>query len=1267
MATQTVYFNNPQDITNLQASTTVLQSTTTSMSGSVSSLQASTTVLQSTTTSMSGSVSSLQTTVSTQVLPTVVVTNNNFTAQAGYKYLWVPTGTLGAVNVTLPSSPVSGDTIQIADGGSILGGAFGLLTTNYTGTTITTAKAIVGDIAVSANSSTAGLWPFRSAVLTLIYDGSSNNWKSQSNNVNQHLIVGNPSGNIPIPTISGINPLTGRNTFGNTPAQNAAYPQTNVPNYVSLYAEPPVIAQQSEYVQANLHVGDLCDCNTLQVRSEIYSDYNKTLAIRGGISIEPGSDEQTAQGLDGGFTFTDATSKVGQQYKTQIIDGVMATRKMLPRSIKPTVSDTNIIININDGGGAATFWLGKVCADSVIKHKLFRYDLTGASYDYFCLGLDGNGDPIRPTSLSQFKLPCETTADFYLNYQPVGSEHVYQSSYPEPNSYWAPMETDRHKMYDSVVPPEGALPSVFTASGITYGQANTQNTVAFIDSANSAQGMATGRLTAQNVLANVSFSNPNFDSYGAITRVSGSSVVNPLTTGNQFTTYGAAQTITELCKSYGKATCVATTCNFLHATPAAFGTKSQHRQFYAQSARYMFSPINGAVRPDLVVGALPNFEGVDYVGKGVLTSTTGTFNPNKLVPATSDNYYFPEITSAWATIPTGAAVKDSGAPLLTAAQIAGRYCRVDQYAQYYGYNVYSNFASATGTYNGQLAKVLVLLNNCDASPGFVSGTVKYGITGCLGSSFCSSTGAGFRVAEFYRDYNQSSTRLNRQKDIIAGCKRILASQTQALGNKGYFMMYENAETDWGGHTDDALQAGFDLLECSLGMYQSYFTGTASSTKDLVISTVDHEVGGWTFGTTGANPNMITTQTTESGQSVIACPTGCQWLDINDSMNVSPTGFWYRYTEYEQYRKVALGLNFIATTLSFAFTDGSQASYTLSNTPATYNANNGAISVALATGSYNATNPLSGNYKFNTLDGYQGTGGSSTSNYRDWFAQNVSADQSTGPLIDYLPCHVISSAGDFKLKCRIKADPAVPGKVILMQSAFDQARYNTTPLGSTSTGTVPTNFLTSIDFANDKLIIFAPASILGRWFVENNPFGSDAANDQFMTDLLQANYASELLFKVISNGNIVDSDSVVPKIMLDKYTNDALGGGKFGNGFLAFGSSYQPSDALPLDGIACSLHRRTIADLCSYYDPVDGKVTVFAQVGATLDKSTAPAIWHQVAANYHSLSTSALWAKCPPSYANYDISVSGGALAMKDFLNEKTVTQAGIRKLMDGTI
>ncbi len=62
MATQTVYFNNPADITTLQNQTSTLNSTVTSMSGSVASLNTSTTTLNSTVTSMSGSVSVLNST-----------------------------------------------------------------------------------------------------------------------------------------------------------------------------------------------------------------------------------------------------------------------------------------------------------------------------------------------------------------------------------------------------------------------------------------------------------------------------------------------------------------------------------------------------------------------------------------------------------------------------------------------------------------------------------------------------------------------------------------------------------------------------------------------------------------------------------------------------------------------------------------------------------------------------------------------------------------------------------------------------------------------------------------------------------------------------------------------------------------------------------------------------------------------------------------------------------------------------------------------------
>ena len=86
MATQTVYFNNPADITTLQNETSTLNSTVTSMSGSVASLNSSTSTLNSTVTSMSGSVSSLNT--STSTLNSTTTSMSGSVASLTYANAW---------------------------------------------------------------------------------------------------------------------------------------------------------------------------------------------------------------------------------------------------------------------------------------------------------------------------------------------------------------------------------------------------------------------------------------------------------------------------------------------------------------------------------------------------------------------------------------------------------------------------------------------------------------------------------------------------------------------------------------------------------------------------------------------------------------------------------------------------------------------------------------------------------------------------------------------------------------------------------------------------------------------------------------------------------------------------------------------------------------------------------------------------------------------------------------------------------------------------
>ena len=84
------------------------------------------------------------------------------------------------------------------------------------------------------------------------------------------------------------------------------------------------------------------------------------------------------------------------------------------------------------------------------------------------------------------------------------------------------------------------------------------------------------------------------------------SVQNPSLQGNSKTTYATFQTLTEVAKAYGKATCTVSTCNPFHATPGSFNTKAPFRQQYSTLIRNAFNSTQPeAVRADLLVGPLP--------------------------------------------------------------------------------------------------------------------------------------------------------------------------------------------------------------------------------------------------------------------------------------------------------------------------------------------------------------------------------------------------------------------------------------------------------------------------------------------------------------------------------------------------------------------------------------------------------------------------------------------------------------------------------------
>jgi hypothetical protein len=101
-------------------------------------------------------------------------------------------------------------------------------------------------------------------------------------------------------------------------------------------------------------------------------------------------------------------------------------------------------------------------------------------------------------------------------------------------------------------------------------------------------------------------------------------------------------------------------------------------------------------------------------------------------------------------------------------------------------------------------------------------------------------------------------------------------------------------------------------------------------------------------------------------------------------------------------------------------------------------------------------------------------------------------------------------------------------------------------------------------------------------------------------------------------------------------------------------------------IVSQLHVGILADLCSYYDP--SKITVCALIGSIGGKSsTSRPVGFISQGRYHSMATSPLWVKSYDGFLNFDTAVVGGPTTMEDFLSNQTITGAGIRKIMDGTI
>lgn len=98
----------------------------------------------------------------------------------------------------------------------------------------------------------------------------------------------------------------------------------------------------------------------------------------------------------------------------------------------------------------------------------------------------------------------------------------------------------------------------------------------------------------------------------------------------------------------------------------------------------------------------------------------------------------------------------------------------------------------------------------------------------------------------------------------------LALQKLSQNDKGFFLMIEGSQIDWGGHSNDADYLIKELLDFdkTIGVALDF---AQKNGETLVIVTADHETGGYTLATDGSNYNKIKPTFSTKGHSGTMVP------------------------------------------------------------------------------------------------------------------------------------------------------------------------------------------------------------------------------------------------------------------------------------------------------------------------------------------------------------------------------------------------------------
>lgn len=127
----------------------------------------------------------------------------------------------------------------------------------------------------------------------------------------------------------------------------------------------------------------------------------------------------------------------------------------------------------------------------------------------------------------------------------------------------------------------------------------------------------------------------------------------------------------------------------------------------------------------------------------------------------------------------------------------------------------------------------------------------------------------------------------------------LALEKLSKNEKGFFLMVEGSQIDWGGHDNDAEYLIAELLDFdkTLGVALDF---AKQNGETLVIVTADHETGGYTLASDGSDYNKIKPTFSTTGHSATMVPV------FAEGPGASLFGGIYENTEIYHKMKVLFG-------------------------------------------------------------------------------------------------------------------------------------------------------------------------------------------------------------------------------------------------------------------------------------------------------------------------------------------------------------------------